>query len=93
VGTYVYSGLVRFVTKSTDVIAIGRPEDENLDVGAAIRSGKDVQVEIYSGSSILTPGSPTGAIATIGKLLSPLAETEVGTIRCVGLNVSLALKN
>jgi 2-keto-4-pentenoate hydratase/2-oxohepta-3-ene-1,7-dioic acid hydratase in catechol pathway len=42
----------------------------------------------YSGSSVLSPGIPNGKIATIGKLLSPLAESEVGTIRCIGLNVS-----
>ena len=43
-------------------------------------------MEIYSGKSVLSPGAPTGKIETVGRLLSPLAESEVGTIRCIGLN-------
>jgi hypothetical protein len=82
-------GLARFIPKSSDDILIGEPVDESIDVGAATLAGKDVEVEIYSGSSVLNPGSPTGKTETIGRLLSPLAESEVGTIRCIGLNVSV----
>lgn len=46
-------------------------------------------METYSGTSVLDPGTPTGKIETVGRLLSPLAASEVGTIRCIGLNVSL----
>jgi len=67
---------------------VGQPVDKDLDVGAAIIAGKDVEVEVFSRSSVLDPGSPTGKIEVIGRLLSPLAESEVGTIRCIGLNVS-----
>jgi hypothetical protein len=81
-------GLVRFIPKSSTGILIGEPTDKNLDVGAATRAGKDVEVTVYSGSSVLNPGSSTGKTEVIGKLLSPLAESEVGTIRCIGLNVS-----
>jgi hypothetical protein len=79
---------VRFIPKSSDEPLIGEPVDANLDVGAATRAGKDVEVKVFSGSSILSPGSPTGKTETIGRILSPLAESEVGTIRCIGLNVS-----
>jgi hypothetical protein len=81
-------GLVRFIAKSTGNIAIGKPASQTIDVGAAILAGKAVSVETYSGASVLSPGSPTGKTEEIGRLLSPLAESEVGTIRCIGLNVS-----
>ncbi|KAH8684527.1 hypothetical protein BGZ60DRAFT_523736 [Tricladium varicosporioides] len=83
-----FGRLVRFTPKASNNILIGEPTDKELDVGAAIRAGKDVSVNVYSGTSVLSPGSSTGKTETIGKLLSPLAESEVGTIRCIGLNVS-----
>lgn len=36
---------------------------------------------------MLQPGHKTGDRRMVGRLLSPLAQEEVGTIRCVGLNV------
>ncbi|KAH6679398.1 hypothetical protein B0J14DRAFT_473007, partial [Halenospora varia] len=78
--------LVRFTSKASNDILIGEPTDKELDVGAAIRAGKDVSVNVYSGTSVLSPGSSTDKTETIEKLLSPLAESEVGTIRCIGLN-------
>lgn len=65
---------------------IGEPADAALDVGVAVRAGQSVLVNVFAGQSILSPGAPTGATETIGKLLSPLAQNEVGTIRCIGLN-------
>lgn len=79
---------MRFIPTSTSEILIGQPADRDLDVGAAILAGKQVEVETYSGTSVLSPGLPTGKTEVIGRLLSPLAESEVGTIRCIGLNVS-----
>lgn len=38
---------------------------------------------------VLDPGEPNGKIEIIGRLLSPVSAAEVGTIRCIGLNVSL----
>lgn len=70
-------------------MVIGEPADKEVDVGSSTRAGKDVEVTVYSGSSVLNPGSATGKTKTIEKLLSPLAESEVGTIRCIGLNVSV----
>jgi len=81
-----FTRLVRFIAKSSNQIAVGRPTSANQDVGAAILAGEAVSVETYDGSSVLNPGSPTGKTEEIGRLLSPLAESEVGTIRCIGLN-------
>jgi hypothetical protein len=38
---------------------------------------------------VLAPGRETGQTAVIDRILSPLAVSEVGSIRCIGLNVSL----
>lgn len=46
-------------------------------------------MNVFSGKSVLSAGEPTGKKETIGKLLSPLTKEEVGSIRCVGLNVSV----
>jgi hypothetical protein len=80
--------LVRFVPRSSpSKILIGQPADKNIDVGAALRKGQEVAVNVWSGSSVLAPGSLTGTTETIDRVLSPLAQNEVGTVRCVGLNV------
>ena len=44
-------------------------------------------VSVFSGKSVLNPGAKTDRIETISRLVSPLAQEEVGTIRCIGLNV------
>ena len=71
-------------------VLIGEPVDAQLDVGLALYQGKDVSVNPFSGSSVLSPGAATGTTETIERILSPLAQTEVGSIRCIGLNVSRA---
>lgn len=81
-----FGRLARFISRSSKSILIGQPTNRTLDVGAATLAGKDVEVEVYSGTSVLNPGSPTGKTELVGRLLSPLAESEVGTIRCIGLN-------
>jgi hypothetical protein len=80
-------GIVRFVPKGASSVLIGEPVDSSVDVGAAVRKGEDVQVKVFSGKSVLDAGSPTGETAVIDRILSPLAQEEVGTIRCIGLNV------
>ena len=67
---------------------IGQPEDDNVDVGKALYEGKDVSVTVFEGKSVLSAGSPTDETVSIEKVLSPLGQGEVGTIRCLGLNVS-----
>ncbi|KAK5049078.1 hypothetical protein LTR84_005501 [Exophiala bonariae] len=82
-----FKRLVRFVPRSdSSKVLIGQPSDENVDVGLALRKGQDVSVDIFSGSSVLSPGKQTGSSAIIDRVLSPLAVSEVGTIRCIGLN-------
>ncbi|KAK1926854.1 putative mitochondrion protein [Papiliotrema laurentii] len=82
-----YTRLVRFLpSSSSGAPLIGEPVDPNVDVGLALRDGKSVEVEVLSGSSVLEPGSRTGAKVAIGRLLSPISKAEIGTIRCVGLN-------
>lgn len=79
---------MRFVPRSSpSKILIGQPADKDIDVGAALRKGQEVAVNVWSGSSVLSPGSSTGATETIDRVLSPLAQNEIGTVRCVGLNV------
>jgi len=59
----------------------------DLDVGLAAYKGEVVKVTVFSGASIPDPGSPTGSIEVLDRLLSPLSFEEVGSIRCIGLNV------
>lgn len=81
---------MRFVPKSNpSKILIGQPADKDIDVGAALRKGREVAVNVWSGSSVLAPGDSTGATETIERVLSPLAQSEVGTVRCIGLNVGI----
>lgn len=61
--------------------------DANIDVGLALYEGKEVQVFRYTGLSIVAPGERTDDVETVSKILAPLAQSEVGTIRCIGLNV------
>ncbi|KAJ5440118.1 uncharacterized protein N7458_011116 [Penicillium daleae] len=82
-----FSRLVRFVPKSNPAkVLIGEPVDPQLDVGLAVYQGKEVAVRSFSGSSVLNPGQVTSTTETIDRILSPLSQSEVGSIRCVGLN-------
>lgn len=87
-----FIGLVRFVPRSDpSKVLIGEPVDAKIDVSVALYEGKDVQVRKFTGSTILAPGNSTEEVETIKTVLSPLAHNEVGTIRCIGLNVGPAL--
>lgn len=89
VGILTQPGLVRFIPRSNrSSILIGEPVDPKLDVGLALYQGKDVPVHPFSGPSVLNPGQKTEETEIIERLLSPLAQNEVGSIRCIGLNVS-----
>lgn len=80
---------MRFAPKSNpSKVLIGQPVQADVDVGLAVRKGQDVAVSVFSGSSVLAAGTATGTTETIERVLSPLAQEEVGTIRCIGLNVS-----
>lgn len=80
---------MRFTPKSNPTkTLIGEPTDPQIDVGLALYQGKDVSVRPFSGHSVLNPGQKSETTENIGRLLSPLAQSEVGSIRCIGLNVS-----
>lgn len=66
---------------------IRQPVVRGLDVGLAAYNGEVVKVAVFSGASILDPGSPTGSIEVVDRLLSPLSFKDVGSIRCIGLSV------
>lgn len=83
-----FSRLIRFIPQAGKRPLIGQPSDPNLDVGLASYESKPIEVNVYSGDSILNAGEPTGEKATVERLMSPLQAGEVGTIRCIGLNVS-----
>lgn len=88
-----YSRLIRFTTSSSPTTpSIGEPVSFSQDIGLAAYSSEPIEVELFSGKSILNPGEKTGEVVEVDKLLSPLGEDEVGTIRCIGLNVSLSLR-
>ncbi|KAI5918377.1 fumarylacetoacetate hydrolase [Camillea tinctor] len=79
--------LVRFIARQDGLEYIGEPVDKTQDVGAALASSQDVEVRVFSGGSALDlSAEPTSKIRTIERLLPPLSQVEVGTIRCIGLN-------
>lgn len=83
---------MRFISRSDpNKVLIGEPESDSVDVGVALRNGEEVKVVVWSGSSVLKPGSKTDQRAVIDRVLSPVSAEEVGTIRCIGLNVSFPL--
>ncbi|GAA5880923.1 hypothetical protein JCM5296_003091 [Sporobolomyces johnsonii] len=82
-----WSRLVRFHPRSSPTSTlVGEPIDPSLDVGLAAYEGKEIEVDVYEGSSILKAGEKTGRREVVERLLSPVGEDEVGTIRCIGLN-------
>ncbi|KAI9376189.1 hypothetical protein BJX61DRAFT_531024 [Aspergillus egyptiacus] len=88
-----FTRLIRFTPKSNpSQPLIGEPLDPTLDVGLAIYHNHDVRVAVFSGLSVLNPGTKTERIETIHQLLSPLSSHEVGTIRCIGLNYTTHAK-
>ncbi|PWN27906.1 putative mitochondrion protein, partial [Jaminaea rosea] len=80
--------LIRFIPSSgPSGPLIGEPVDAALDVGlASLADPGSIAAAIFSGSSVLSPGERTGEIRNVSRLLSPLAQSEVGTIRCIGIN-------
>jgi hypothetical protein len=68
-------------------VLIGQPVDGSVDVGLAAHDGEPVDVHVFTGSSVLTPGVASGSTERVKQLLAPLDAAEVGTIRCIGLNV------
>ncbi|KAG8415987.1 hypothetical protein J3459_013894 [Metarhizium acridum] len=85
-----FTRLVRFIPKAApSKILIGEPVSPTVDVGGALFKKDDVYAHVWSGNSVLAPGVKTEHKELVDRVLSPLARDEVGTIRCIGLNVSL----
>lgn len=83
-----FGRLVRFVPASDPkAVLLGEPVDSEVDVGLALHDGKTVEAKVFSGTSALSPGSLTDKVEKIERLLAPFTQQEVGTIRCIGLNV------
>jgi hypothetical protein len=83
-----FLGLVRFIPRrDANLILIGEPVDESVDVGSQTRRGHSVPVYVWSGSSMLNPGRKTDQRELIDRILAPMAPQEIGSIRCIGLNV------
>ncbi|EMT70410.1 homoprotocatechuate catabolism bifunctional isomerase/decarboxylase [Fusarium oxysporum II5] len=82
-----FTRLIRFTAKNEpSKILIGEPVSGSVDVGLVLRNGQDVWAYLFTGSSMLELGNKTGQKVQVDRLLSPLAQHEVGTIRCIGLN-------
>ena len=80
-------GLIRFIPKgNASKILIGEPSAEIKDVGLALYKKQPVSASIFSGTSVLSPGHRTDETAEVERVLSPLQQSETGTIRCIGLN-------
>ncbi|KAF5250347.1 hypothetical protein FANTH_4447 [Fusarium anthophilum] len=74
--------LARFVPKGhPSKVLIGEPENHNTDIGLALYKGETVKARVFNGNSVLEPGAPSGEVAEIDRVLSPLTQAEVGTIR------------
>lgn len=81
--------LIRFLPAGASAPRIGEPVGD-IDVGKATYAGDKVEVELYDGESVLDPGSKTGEKVTLDRVLAPVTQRECGTIRCIGLNVSVS---
>ncbi|SMR52931.1 unnamed protein product [Zymoseptoria tritici ST99CH_1A5] len=88
-----WNRLVRFVAVEDHLEHIGEPIDPDLDIGDALSTATPVKVRITNSSSPLDLNLTfTSTILTIASLLSPISRSEIGTIRCIGLNYHLHAK-
>ncbi|KAK2809098.1 hypothetical protein FQN50_004152 [Emmonsiellopsis sp. PD_5] len=84
----IWSRFVRFEAEDGKIYG-GQPVDENQDVGLAslTPSTTPILVKVLDSSSPLALDAKfTGETVVAKRILSPLTEEQVGTIRCVGLN-------
>ncbi|KAF4498285.1 fumarylacetoacetate hydrolase domain containing protein 2A [Fusarium agapanthi] len=81
-----FTRLIRFIAKNKpSKILIGEPVSASEDAGLALRKCQDVWAYVYTGSSMLAPGNKTQEKVQIDRLVSPLAQHEVDSIRFIGL--------
>ena len=85
-----FTRLIRFVPESdSSAVLLGEPVDSEQDVGLASRKGQEIKARVYSGKSALALGDLTDKVEKVFRLLSPLSQQDAGTIRCIGINVSI----
>ncbi|KAI8651889.1 FAA-hydrolase domain-containing protein [Fusarium sp. Ph1] len=48
--------------------------------------GEGISVSVLSGTPVVSPGEDSGHVEIVHRILCPLTQNEVRTIRCVGLN-------
>lgn len=76
----------RLMVLLTHISTIFQPTDQSL-VGQAIEKNVGVLVKVMTSNSAWDyETSFTGEVKSIHELLSPVSQTEAGTVRCVGLN-------
>ena len=82
--------LIRFLSSPNSHAHVGEPVDGEVDVGLALYEGKSIEAYELGGNSLLHSEAltRTGKVLNVHQLLSPIAQDEIGTIRCIGLNVS-----
>ncbi|KAJ3998038.1 fumarylacetoacetate hydrolase [Lentinula boryana] len=81
-----WTRLIRFVAVETSRVHIGEPVDPNIDVGVAAHQGTLIKAHEIIGSALDPAAQVSGKILTVKYLLSPLTRSEVGFVRCLGLN-------
>ena len=75
--TQPFKRLIRFIPQSSPHrILLGQPVDPTLDIGLAAYHNKPISVDIFSGSTILSPGHSTGTTDIVKTLLSPLTSPK-----------------
>lgn len=89
-----WSRLIRYIPSGGQTVRLGEPVDAAVDVGLALheKPQEAIKVHVYSGKSMLDAGQRTGEQDTVGRVLSPLDQAEVGTIRCM-LSARVLLQN
>jgi hypothetical protein len=79
--------LVRYQPVASNEVRYGQPVLESTQTEQIAQLAKDgkLEVEILKGPSPLE-ATPTGKREKVGKLLGPLAASDVPIVRCIGLN-------
>jgi len=83
-----WTRLIRFVAAETSIVHIGEPVDPNLDIGVAAHQGLPIKAYEIIGSALDSSAQVTKKVLTVKHLLTPLSRSQIGFVRCLGLNYS-----
>ncbi|GBE79830.1 fumarylacetoacetate hydrolase [Sparassis latifolia] len=81
-----WTRLIRFVAAETSQVHIGEPVDPRLDVGLASHQKQVIKAYEIHGSALDPNAHVTRKVLTVKELLAPLDRSEIGLVRCLGLN-------